>query len=238
MAVAKTYEKMPVQGEPFKENGRMYVNILAPKGLKKVRWYSDVEYRKMYPEAIIKYDVMDFNAKHAFGFEETGYITLYKGRNVEEWANEDRTNIYYNCSFGFYTPGRLDTPHLIAGIEPIKLMWEEVAAEGNKMKPHEEVTKYVLGLLAMENDSTSSYQGSPNEWLTKEVVVRDKKSKDSHFGTKHTYSLVDAENNTYVWETGAKDYACSQTVSLKMKVKEHKEINGEKVTVVWYCKEV
>ena len=38
MPVAKTYAKMELSGEPFKENGRMYVNVIAPKGLKKVRW--------------------------------------------------------------------------------------------------------------------------------------------------------------------------------------------------------
>lgn len=238
MAVAKTYEKMALIGEPFKESGRMYIYVAAPKGQKKVRWYSDAEYRRMYPNAIVEHDIMNFNAKHAFGFEETGYITLYRGRNVEEWANEDRTNIYYNCSFGFYTPGRLDTPHLIEGIEPIRLMWEEVMDHDDRMKPHEEVTKYVRSLLVLEGNGTSTYQGVENEWLQKEVTIRDKKSKDSRFGTKHTYSLVDAEGNTYVWETGAKDYVCGKTVSLKMKVKEHKEIDGEKVTVVWYCKEV
>ena len=41
MAVAKTYEKMALVGEPFQENGKMYVNVQAPKGIKKVRWYSD-----------------------------------------------------------------------------------------------------------------------------------------------------------------------------------------------------
>ena len=69
-------------------------------------------------------------------------------------------------------------------------------------------------------------------------MVREKKSRDSRYGEKHTYVLMDAENNTYVWETNTKDYAINVAVSLKMKVKEHKEINGEKVTVVWYCKEV
>ena len=39
MAVAKTYAKMEISGEPFMENKRMYVNVISPKGLKKVRWY-------------------------------------------------------------------------------------------------------------------------------------------------------------------------------------------------------
>ena len=236
MAVAKTYEKMTLVGEPFQENGKMYVNVQAPKGQKKVRWYSDAEYRRMYPNAV-KNDIMDFNARHAFGFGPEGFITIYQGRNLEDWADAEHDHLRFNCTFGYYTPGRLELPNLIDGITPVKLTWDEVAAEGNKMKPHEEVHKYVMSLLNPNND-VSQYQGNKDEWLQKEVTVRAKKSADSRYGTKHTYTLADAEGNIYIWETGAKDYTLDATVSLKMKVKEHKEINNEKVTVVWYCKEV
>ena len=238
MAVAKTYEKMAFVGEPFQENGKMYVNVQAPKGIKKVRWYSDAEYHRMYPNAVVENDIMNFDARHAFGFDKTGFIIIYKGQKVEEWAENDRTNIWFNLTFGYFTPGNLVYPKLIDGIIPIKLTWEEVAAESNKMKPHEEVQKYVNTLLNPAGNSQSQYQGVENEWLQKTVTVREKKTKDSRYGDKHTYTLVDAENNTYVWETGAKNYALDATVSLKMKVKEHKEINGEKVTIVWYCKEI
>ena len=236
MAVAKTYEKMALIGEPFKENGKMYVNVQAPKGQKKVRWYSDTEYRRMYPDAV-KNDIMDFNARHAFGFGSEGFITIYQGSNLEDWADAEHDHLRFNCTFGYYTPGRLELPTLTNDIIPIKLTWDEVAAEGNKMKPHKEVHKYVMSLLNPNND-VSQYQGNKDEWLQKEVTVRAKKSADSRYGTKHTYTLADAEGNIYIWETGAKDYAIDTTVSLKMKVKEHKEINNEKVTVVWYCKEV
>lgn len=236
MAVAKTYEKMTLVGEPFQENGKMYVNVQAPKGQKKVRWYSDAEYRRMYPNAV-KNDIMDFNARHAFGFGPEGFITIYQGRNLEDWADAEHDHLRFNCTFGYYTPGRLELPNLIDGITPVKLTWDEVAAEGNKMKPHEEVHKYVMSLLN-PNNNVSQYQGNKDEWLQKEVTVRAKKSADSRYGTKHTYTLADAEGNIYIWETGAKDYTLDATVSLKMKVKEHKEINNEKVTVVWYCKEV
>ena len=236
MPVAKTYEKMAMQGDPFQENGKMYVNVQAPKGIKKVRWYTEKEYMRMYPDAIVEHDVMDFNAKHVFGFEETGYITLYKGKNVEVWANEDRTNIRFNLTFGYFTPGRLELPHLSEGIEPIRLMWKDVVAHDDRMKPHTEVQKIVAALLYGE--SKSIYQGEVDEWLQKTVKVREKKSKEGHFGTKHTYTLEDSEGNIYVWETGAKDYTCDASVSLKMKVKEHKEIDGVKTTIVWYCKEV
>ena len=49
--------------------------------------------------------------------------------------------------------------------------------------------------------------------------------------------MVDAEGNTYIWETGTKNYTSGTTIKLKMKVKTHKEVKGEKCTVVWYCKE-
>ena len=238
MPVAKTYAKMEINGVPFEENGRMYVNVFAPKGLKKVRWYSDTEYKRMYPDDFGIENPFTFNARDAFGFGADGFITIYKGKNVKEWAENDRTNIWYNLTFGYYTPGRLDAPHLIDGIEPIKLKWEEVAAKGNTMKSHDEVRQYVNQLLILDTTSTSEHQGTKDEWLQKKVKVTEKKSNEGHFGTKHTYTLEDAEGNLYIWETGAKDYQIDATVSLKMKVKEHKEIDGNKVTVVWYCKEV
>ena len=234
MPVAKTYAHMEIQGEPFSENKRMYVNVLAPKGIKKVRWYSEAEYARMYPNEIK--DEPEFNAYRAFGFNGSDYITLYKGRNVEEWAENDRSNIWNNLIFGYYTPGRLELPRLSDSVEAVQLKWEQVAAKGNSMKPAEEVQKIVQSLIGMI--SSSEYQGEEGTWIQKEVVVREKKSRDSRYGEKHTYVLMDAENNTYIWETGTKDYSIDVAVSLKMKVKEHKEINGEKVTVVWYCKEV
>jgi hypothetical protein len=236
MAVAKTYEKMALVGDPFKENGKMYVNVQAPKGIKKVRWYTDAEYRRMYPNATIVNDTMNFDARHAFGFGEEGFITLYKGRNLENWADDEHDHLRYNLTFDYYTPGRMELPNLINGIIPIKLMWEQVAAEGNKMKPHEEVRKIVDSLI--KDESTSVYQGQVDEWIQKDVTVIEKKSQDGRFGESHTYTLADAENNLYVWKTGTKNYSLDMAISLKMKVKEHKEIGNDKVTVVWYCKEV
>ena len=238
MAVAKTYAKMAISGEPFMENKRMYVYIVSPKGLKKVRWYSDTEYRRMYPNEVVENDIMCFNARSAFGFGDLGFITIYKGNmaSLEECAEAHHNSFRRNLTFGYYTPSRLDICDLPGDVIPIKLNWSDVMDHDDRMKPHEEVQKIVSNILYGEY--TSTYQGAINEWLQKELKVANKKSSETHFGTKHTYNFVDAEGNTYVWETGAKDYACDTTVSLKMKVKEHKEINGEKVTVVWYCKEV
>lgn len=235
MPVAKTYSKFELSGEPFKENGRMYVNVIAPKGIKKVRWYSDAEYKRMYPDEIIENDIMDFNAYHAFGFDYGGFITIYKG-DIETFAKEHREYFWYNLIFDYYTPSSIEIPELPTSITPIQLKWEEVRAHDTKMRPHDEVRKIVESYIYTKIES--KYQGEVNEWLQETVTIREKTSKESRFGTKHTYTLVDAEGNSYIWETGTKDYTRNTTVSLKMKVKEHKEIDGVPTTVVWYCKEI
>lgn len=241
MAVAKTYAKMELSGEPFMENKRMYVNVVSPKGLKKVRWYSDAEYRRMYPGEVTdngKHDTMDFNARHAFGFDELGYITIYRGEAsfIEKFVEAHHESFRRNLTFGYYTPSNISMCDLPEGMEPIHLTWNEVMDHDDRMKSHDVVQKIVAAKLGTL--SKSRYQGAVNEWLQKTVKVAKKTSKESHFGTKHTYSLEDTEGNTYIWETGAKDYESGKTISLKMKVKEHQEIDGNEITVVWYCKEV
>ena len=90
MTVARSYEKFEIQGEPFKESGRWYVNVMAPKGLKKVRWYSDAERAAQDRKAGVEEPVFDFNAKHAFGFDEAGYIIA----NVFSQSGYGRTGLY------------------------------------------------------------------------------------------------------------------------------------------------
>lgn len=238
MAVAKTYEHMEIQGEPFEENKRMYVNVLAPKGLKKVRWYTDAEYRRMYPETEeTKNDIMDFNARHVFGFGDLGFITIYKGNrtSLEECAETHHDSFRRNLTFGYYTPSRLNLCDLPGDVIPVKLYWSDVMDHDDRMKPHEEVMKIVATKLG--TTSHSEFQGEENEWITKEVTIRENKSYETQYGDKHTHFMVDAESNTYIWETGTKNYLVDTKIQLKMKVKTHKEINGEKCTIVWYCKE-
>jgi len=244
MPTARSYDRYSLDGEPFKENGRMYVYVMMPNGNKKVRWYTEAERAAQDRKAGIepkKNDPMDFNARHAFGFGEKGYITIYKGDHalVERWAENDRTNIWRNLTFGYYTPSKFPTPEVLNGIEPIQLKWEQVMDHDDRMKPHEEVAKLVNSLINVQSRASNSiYQGEENTWLEKEVVIKENIKREDHFGEKHTHFMCDAEGNTYVWETGAKNFEVGMAVKLKMKVKAHKEINGEKCTVVWYCKVV
>lgn len=240
MPIAKSYENMAIQGEPFEENKKMYVNVVAPKGIKKVRWYSEAEYARMYPNAE-KTVTTTFNARYAFGFRDEGFITLYKGNedDIRAWAQAEwPPKAWYNTLFHFYTPGFMPIVNLPKNIIPVKLMWDEVKLNDTQMKNDTEVENYVVARTTDLVNYTSQFQGEENEWLEKDLIIRENKTTEDHFGEKHTHIMCDAKGNTYIWETGAKNFAVGMAIKLKMKVKAHKKINGENCTIVWYCKEV
>lgn len=241
MAVARSYEKFEIQGEPFKESGRWYVNVMAPKGLKKVRWYSDAERAAQDRKAGVEESVFDFNAKHAFGFDEAGYITIYKGNTEEirDWAQSVwPPRAWYNLIFDFYTPSSMEVKDLPASITPIKLTWEEVQDEGYHIKPYDTVREYVLSLIKDNYGAESTFQGTPNTWIERDLVVYSKQTANNSYGEKHTYMLMDANQNFYQWATNAKNYEVGTTIKLKMKIKSHTVVDNVKTTIVWYCKEI
>lgn len=244
MPTARSYDRYSLDGEPFKENGRMYVYVMMPNGNKKVRWYTEAERAAQDRKAGIEpqhKSIMDFNAKHAFGFDDLGFITVYKGdaNVIQNFAEEHREYFWRNMTFGYYTPSSIEPcTFLPDNITPIKLKWEEVQDYDTRMRPHEEVAKYVANLCGMATSTSSEYQGEEGQWLEETVSIRENQASDTQFGSKYTHYMVDSKGNTYVWATGTKNYPCGATIKLKMRVKAHKEINGEKCTIVWYCKEI
>lgn len=238
MPVAKTYENCDLKSEPFKENGRWYVIIITKKGDdKKVRWYTEAEYARMYPTAkggLVSKDIMmTFNARHAFGFDEPGFIYIFRANanQVQNWAQAEwPPKAWRNETFGFYTPSRLniEPPQ---ELNPIKLTWDEVKQDDIHMKSHEEVKRYVDVLIGPAASETCEWE--INDWIEKEVKIGTKETNESRYGAKHRYGMFDNEGHQFIWETGARDYKVDMVVTLKMKVKEVKD----NATVVWYCKE-
>ena len=51
--VAKSYQGLEILCEPYElAKGRLYVKVRTKSGAnKEVRWYTEAEYAKMYPEA-------------------------------------------------------------------------------------------------------------------------------------------------------------------------------------------
>ena len=150
MAVAKSYQKLATYGEPFEENKRMYVVVITARGAhKKVRWYTDAEYAKMYPEEAPKV-VKIRSTKDVLGFSK-GYITIFKGDTYSllEWFQEEPKCRYHNF-WGWYVISEEELPILPAGIEPIQLKWEDVAFVDEDTLKSESVIKEHIDTLMYE----------------------------------------------------------------------------------------
>ena len=83
--VAKSFQNFEVLTDVYEISGKKYVRVRNPKTgtERQVRWYTEKEYARMYPEDVKSADsgsgdsLTGFNAKKALGFEK-GYISLFK----------------------------------------------------------------------------------------------------------------------------------------------------------------
>lgn len=223
-----------------------------------VRWYTDkeraaqdraAERRAEKAAAAKEARRVKFAARNAFGFGEAGFITLYKGdlQVISEYFKsfsideEGHRAAWYNTIFHWYTPSKMNVPEdLPEGVEAVRLDWNDVRDETDEenlqMKDNAFVEEYVNSLIS--EPSKSEYQGAIGEWMVKTVTVTKNVTLNSRYGESHMHILEDEDGNVYVWTTGSKNIEADRVVTLKMKVKDHKDYKGTKQTIVWYCKEV
>ena len=215
-----------------------------------VRWYTDkqrealdraAEKRAAAKEAKIQERHFKFAARNAFGFGEAGFITLFKGDStiLNEWAHEtDPCRARYNTLFGWFCPSKLEIVNLPAEITPIVLKWDDVRnlndPENLTMRDDAEVSKLIHELL--DDLSKSEYQGEVGDWLERKVTIKKNVPVDGRFGESRVHIMEDADGNEYVWITASKNLKVGYKCVMRMKVKEHKEYNGVKQTIVYYCK--
>ena len=233
--VAKTYQGWTTYGEPFEENKKMYVVVVTPKGAhKKVRWYNETEYAKMYPDAEPSYKKLR-SLKEVLGFKE-GYITIFKGDTYPllDWFHEQPACRYHNY-WGWYVVSTEAVPALPAGIEAIQLRWEDVSYEGEDALKSESAVKDHLAAL-LYDPSPSEYQGEVGDRIERAVTVTKALPIDGYYGTSTMHIFVDDEENVYVWTTAAKTLEAGESYLLKGTIKELKTYKGIKQTVLTRCK--
>lgn len=97
MFVAKSYENLTKLSEPFQKNGKLYITVKMKSGLPKdVRAYTIEEYKKMYPNTVIKeekvsrarpWDKYYKSQKEILGFGDKDFIWIFTGKIAEneEW---------------------------------------------------------------------------------------------------------------------------------------------------------
>ena len=217
-----------------------------------VRWYTDkeraaqdraAERRKAATEIKKEQRRVQFAARNAFGLGKDGFITILVGDydTINTYVHEDATGkARYANMFGWYFPSEEKVENVPDTVKTIRIEWDAVRDENDPksltMKDNDFVKKYIRSLTSEPSNST--FQGTIGEWLEKTVTVKKNITLDGRYGTSHMHIMEDEVGNVYVWTTASKSKKANDTITLRMKVKDHKEYEGVQQTVVYYCKEV
>lgn len=231
--VAKSYEALQQQGEPFVVKGRSYVNVITKTGaIKTVRWYTESEYRKMYPETAAPIAQV-VNQKQIFGFTK-GYITIFKGAidDHQEWFK--LSNARYATMWGWYVISTEEVPSDVpSDITPIKLMWDDVSVSATSLKPQAEIIKIVE---ALQYDATpSKFVGTVGASLETTLTIQKAIPIETAWGIATLHVMSDECENIYIWQTTARQLVEGNTYLVRGRVKEHRTYKGTNQTVLTNC---
>lgn len=237
MAVAKSYIGLPQTCEPYMaDNNRWYVRVVLKSGKEKeVRWYTDIEFEKMYPEtSVITEPSKDIDAaKNRLGFQE-GYITIFRG---DQETNNDwfkLSNARWARYWGWYVVSTEEVPEQLPfGIEPVKLYWKDIIGPTGEMKPEDKLKEIVDVLLYGESDS--QFIGSIGERLELVVNVAKAISFDGAYGKTTMHIMHDDCGNEYVWTTGSKTLTVDNIYHIRGTVKDHRVYKGTNQTILTRC---
>lgn len=238
--VAKSYQGMELVTEPYDVNGRMYVKVKNEKTgtVRQVRWYTEAEYKKMYPNEPIDHSNDKFykSQKEVLGFK-AGFITIFTGNTYEhkEWFKE--IGCTYRKFWGWGLPGDIEVPSILPeGVTPIRLDWDMVGADDEVLKPDEQIRKIIDGLVY--EPSSSQYQGNIGDRIVVEVTVTKALHLNGYYGPSTMHIMNDVDGNEYVWTTAAKSWAEGSVKTIRGTIKDHKEYKNTKQTVLTRCTEV
>jgi len=234
--VAKTYQNLKITSEPYTKNGKKYVKVLTKSGSEKeVRFYTEAEYNKMYPEA--KVNNSKTNMKDVLGFTN-GYITIFRGNTYEDMDYFKLNAARYNRVFGWHFVSTDELPDDIPeDLEPIRLNWEVVGNEDGSTKPEDEMKNAVEAILYAVQDA-GEYNGEIGDTLELNLTVDKIYDVDSYYGSQRMHIFSDDCGRTYVWTTGAKKWEPESKHHVKAKVKAHETYRGRKQTIINYVKEI
>lgn len=125
MPVAKSYQSLPILCGPYTKNNRQYCKVKTKSGIEKeVRYYSDREYARLYPDAPKTANIKP--QKDVLGFEK-GYITLVRGAE----ADLERSNARYCIHWGWYI---ISTEEVPPKFQSTLLFWEAVGNPNGLLK--------------------------------------------------------------------------------------------------------
>lgn len=247
MAVAKSYQDRKIIGEPFEKNGKKYIKIILKNGNEKeVRWYTDIEYEKMYGEKPLNCNfsaetdntsinkVSHFGPqKDVLGFTE-GFIYLLKGDQEKNLGYLQLSKARCCRWFDWYFPSWETIPEdLPADLEPVKLYWRDVGNEEGYLLTDDKVLAAVNATLYTE--VTSSFVGAIGDRIDITAEVIKSIPFDNDYGHSTMHVMQDDKDRIFIWTTSAKTWSVGTKHHIKGTIKDQKIYKGEAQNILTRC---
>jgi hypothetical protein len=235
--VAKTFQSYEIVGLPYEASKRMYVRVRNPKTLKErvVRWYSETEYNKLYPDEAAVKVAEKINYRKILGFEK-GYIHLFRGVSDlnEEYISKIKETRYHDW-WGWYlvSTEELSSP-LPVDVEMVKLNWEDIAADDITIKGKNDVRRVVEELLYASD--VGKFVGNIGDRLELTLFVRAAIPLESQYGHSTLHIFEDQEKNEYVWTTAARTLSVGETYTLRGNISDQRIYKGRKQNILKNCR--
>lgn len=231
--VAKSYQKFEIAAGPYEVNGRQYVKLSNGK---QVRFYTEAEYYKIYPEDKKQETVANIlkPLKEVLGFDK-GYITICKGNTYEHLEWFKNSDFRFSTYFGWYLCSSYELPaDFPADLTPVQLLWEDVALPDGTALKTEAAVKEAVEKLVFE-PSPSEFYGMIGDKVMLTLTVIKAIELDGYFGRSVLHVFEDENKNVFTWTTGARHLEEGKTYTLRGSIKDHTVYKNCQQTVLTRC---
>lgn len=237
--VAKRYTNYPKESEAYSVDGKMYINVKLKNGkISPVRAYTQTEYKKLYPEDKVV-DQYYKPLRDVLGFGEKGYITIFNGnlQIAEDWFKNEK-NCRYHTYWGWYIISDDEVPvSLPIGITPIKLEWKDISTGPDALKTKTAIQEHIISLTS-PTTSESKYVGNIGDRIEMTVVIEKVMQFEGNYGFTNYHIMKSTDGNVFIWNTASKHWEIGSVHHIRGTVKDHKDFNQVKETILSRCTEV
>jgi len=213
--------------------------------IKTVRVYNEKEYERMEALKALRAEKAeeerrekslqkkrDLPKKLGFAGIETEphiYVVLGDTYSIKDTLKE--LGARYHGGFGWYFEGTAEVP---VEYNCFILFWEDVINTYGELKNNEEIKQYIKEQTT--EPSKSEFQGIVGQKIDKDVTVWRVIDFSGRYGVSHMHIFQDVGENVYVWTTTTKKLPQGDVIRLTGTIKDHKEYNEVKQTILTRCK--
>lgn len=227
MPTAKSFQQLDVVSEPYEKNGKMYIKVQGKTKVREVRWYTDAEYKKMYPTEAVEVD--SNYLKKALGFDK-GYIILYRNSDENNDYFRRAATCRYHTYWGWYTPSTEEIPATLpTDITPVKLYWEDIS-DNDKIKTEPAMRAVVEEKIYGEPSEV--FVGNVGDRKEFELTVTKIIPLTSDYGESNLYTFEDKDGVQYIWNTASVTLEEGVQYKLKATIKDYKVFQGVMQVVI------